>query len=187
MGRMRCWWSELRRARKRTMWEGEKSSPSRSEGDACEARRGCTKFNEATPRKTTTVPSPARRERARVRATGRPRGVGRQPPANQIPELPSTSPCIPLRFATLNASPFAKRRGGPGVRASGRPRDQGQFHSPNQTPACPHLRPEHPSLASLRLLARPSQSEGGATPPLDSGFRRNDVSPLTLSARPMAH
>ena len=88
------------------------SSPSRSEGDACEARRGCPKFNEATPRKTTTVPSPARLERARVRATGRPRGVGRQPPPNQIPERPTSAPSIPRSHRCACSRALRKAKGG---------------------------------------------------------------------------
>ena len=56
------------------------------------------------PTTTTTVPSPARRERARVRASGRKWG--------SVPPTPIAHPSIPLRLAALDASPFAKRRGG---------------------------------------------------------------------------
>ena len=107
------------------------SSPSRSEGDACAARRGCTKFTTPAipadhpvipaspsvipadhtpsfprtrePRKTkhpaTTVPSPAGRERARVRAQG---GVG-LPPSLRERGQPSS------RSAICQAPPLCSR------------------------------------------------------------------------------
>ena len=64
--------------------------------------------------------------------------------------------------------PFALRRGRERAkRISQGMHAEGRGSSSSKTTYTPH-HPEHPPLASLRLLAPPSQSEGGATPSINA-------------------
>ncbi len=152
------------------------------------ARRGCAKFNAATPshnnqpdqhhpsiplRASHASPFAKRRggkpnlpfapRRGRGQAKRSTQGMREIQRSNNITQRPTRPhhPCIPLRLAALNASPFAKRRGGTHLpfatrrgrvpseaQHAGDARDSTQQPPPHNDPHAQH----HPCIP-LRLAA----------------------------------